>query len=169
VKDKLTPKQQRFVEEYLIDLNATQAATRAGYSARTANEIGAENLTKPSIRSAIDERLAARSARTMIDADYVLTTIHETVERCRQAQQVLDRKGNPVMCETPAGEVVPAYTFDATGVLKGCELLGKHLKMFTDKVQIAGDPENPLHLKVEDSRPTVQDLIADTLQKDGKK
>ncbi len=53
----LTPKQQRFVEEYLIDLNATQAAIRAGYSEKTANEIGAENLAKPSIAKAIQDAL----------------------------------------------------------------------------------------------------------------
>lgn len=68
----MSPKQQRFVEEYLIDLNATQAATRAGYSARTANEQGARLLANVSVRSAIEEAQAARSERTGIDADWVL-------------------------------------------------------------------------------------------------
>jgi phage terminase small subunit len=53
----MTPKQTRFVEEYLVDLNATQAAIRAGYSVNTAKEIGYENLTKPHIRAKVDERL----------------------------------------------------------------------------------------------------------------
>jgi phage terminase small subunit len=68
----LTPKQQRFVEEYLLDLNATQAAIRAGYSAQTARQAGAENLSKPVVALAITEAKAARSARTAITADRVL-------------------------------------------------------------------------------------------------
>ena len=68
----LTKKQKLFVEEYLIDLNATQAAIRAGYSSDTAKEIGCENLTKPNIRNAIDKALAERSRRTGINQDRVL-------------------------------------------------------------------------------------------------
>lgn len=59
--DKLTPKQQRFVQEYLVDFNATQAAIRAGYSAKTAQVIGAENLTKPMVAAEI-QRLGAKTA-----------------------------------------------------------------------------------------------------------
>lgn len=69
---KLTPKQARFVEEYLVDLNASAAARRAGYSPRTADAIGRENLGKPTIEAAIAERQAARSERTQITADRVL-------------------------------------------------------------------------------------------------
>lgn len=68
----LTPKQQRFVEEYLVDLNATQAAIRAGYSERTANEQGARLLANASVAAAIAEAQAARSARTEITQDVVL-------------------------------------------------------------------------------------------------
>lgn len=68
----MTPKQQRFVEEYLIDLNATQAAIRAGYSADTARAIGCENLTKPDIAAAVEEAQALRSMRTNITQDQVL-------------------------------------------------------------------------------------------------
>lgn len=73
----LTNKQQRFVDEYLIDLNATQAAIRAGYSEKTAKEIGSENLTKPNIAKAIQEAQNSRSERTKIDADYVLKRLVE--------------------------------------------------------------------------------------------
>lgn len=72
MKPKLTDKQQRFVAEYLIDLNATQAAIRAGYSARTARSVGQENLTKPDIQNAIGVAKAARSERVLFDADDVL-------------------------------------------------------------------------------------------------
>lgn len=68
----MTPKQQRFVEEYLIDLNATQAAIRAGYSPDTARAIGYENLTKPDIADAVAAAQAQRSARTEITQDRVL-------------------------------------------------------------------------------------------------
>lgn len=68
----LTPKQARFVEEYLIDLNATQAAIRAGYSKKTARQAGAENLTKPVIAEAVSAAQKSRSERVKIDADWVL-------------------------------------------------------------------------------------------------
>lgn len=68
----LTAKEAAFVEEYLVDLNATQAATRAGYSEKTARQIGYENLTKPHIRAAIEAAKRDRLERTHIDADLVL-------------------------------------------------------------------------------------------------
>lgn len=132
-KDGLTPKQQRFVTEYLKDLNATQAAIRAGYSKKTADEIGRQLLGKTWVAAAVRKEMDARAKRTEIDADYVLTTIQDTVERCRQAKPVYDKQGNRVMVELPNGEVAPAYVFDASNVLKGCELLGKHLDLFGDK------------------------------------
>lgn len=125
---KLTPKQQRFVDEYLVDLNATQAAIRAGYSAKTANVIGPENLVKPRIAEELQKRMKAREQRTEITQDYVLKTIKDTIERCAQSVPVRDKDG----------EETGEYKFDATAVLKGAELLGKHLKMFTDKTELSG-------------------------------
>jgi len=133
--DQLTAKQRMFVAEYLIDLNATQAAIRAGYSVDTAAAIGHENLRKPEIDAAIKERMNRRSESLGIDAKYVLETIKDTVERCRQAKPVKRSNGDLVYVETEDGEVLPAYTFDSQAVLKGAELLGKHLKMWTDKVE----------------------------------
>lgn len=72
---KLTPKQCRFVNEYLIDLNGTQAAIRAGYSKHRADQIGYENLRKPEIQAAIQLAQRARCARTGITADRVLAEI----------------------------------------------------------------------------------------------
>jgi phage terminase small subunit len=71
-QDGLTAKQRRFVEEYLVDLNATEAAIRAGYSKRTARQMGAENLSKPVIAEAIRIAMAGRSQRTKITSDRVL-------------------------------------------------------------------------------------------------
>lgn len=135
---QLTPKQQRFVDEYLIDLNATQAAIRAGYSKKTACGIGCENLTKPNIADAIVKAQEKRTERTEVTQDYVIKTIVETIERCSQAKQVYDKSGGLVMAETPNGKLAPAYKYDASNVLKGAELLGRHLAMFTDKTEISG-------------------------------
>ncbi len=71
-KRKLTPKQEMFVKEYLIDLNATQAALRAGYSEKTAYRTGADNLKKPQIQEAIRQAMQKREQRTEITADKVL-------------------------------------------------------------------------------------------------
>jgi phage terminase small subunit len=143
----LTPKQQAFVQEYLIDLNATQAAIRAGYSARTANEQASRLLANVKVAAAVAKAVEKRAERTQVDQDYVLNTIVDTVERCRQIKPVLDRKGEQVWVETPEGEIAPAYTFDASAVLKGSELLGKHLKLFTDKVETTGKDGGPIENK----------------------
>lgn len=140
----LTEKQKRFVEEYLVDLNATQAAIRAGYSQDTARQMGSENLSKPYIAEAIAIARKEQSDRTKIDADYVLGTIRETVERCRQAEPVLDRRGEQVMVETPEGEIAKAYMFDSKGVLKGCELLGRNLSLWKDRVEHTGKDGGPI-------------------------
>ena len=69
---KLTEKQQRFIDEYLIDLNATQAAIRAGYSVKTAREQASQNLTKLNIQQAISEKMAERSKRTGVNQDRIV-------------------------------------------------------------------------------------------------
>ena len=132
----LTPKQQRFVEEYLIDLNATQAAIRAGYSEKTAKSVGHENLTKPDIAKAIQEAQNKRTERTEITQDYVLTNIQKVIERCMQVQQV-----DNCLTQTEDGELAQAFMFKEQGALKGLELLGKHLGMFKDKVEHSGKLE----------------------------
>lgn len=132
----LTPKQQRFVEEYLIDLNATQSAIRAGYSEKTANEQGSRLLANVSISEAIAEAQNKRTERTEITQDYVLTNIQKVIERCMQVQQV-----DNCLTQTEDGELAQAFMFKEQGALKGLELLGKHLGMFKDKVEHSGKLE----------------------------
>lgn len=138
---KLTDKQQRFVEEYLKDLNATRAAIDAGYSKKTAEQQGYQLLQKTLVSEAIQEAQQKRSERTKIDADYVLKTIQETIERCKQAIPVMSQDGGQAMVEDADGELHPMVKFDPSNVLKGAELLGKHLGMFKDKVEHSGQLE----------------------------
>lgn len=143
---KLTTKQEQFCQEYLIDLNATQAAIRAGYSSKTANEQGTQNLVKLSIQHRLKELQEARQQRTKVTQDYVLKTIVETIERCKQAEPVMIKEDGEWI---ESGE----YKFDSQAVLKGAELLGKHLAMWTDKikseVELSGSisPDNWLKLQ----------------------
>lgn len=111
--NNLTPKQHAFVTEYMIDRNGTQAAIRAGYSERTANEQAARLLANVSVASAVDELTQARAERVLITADDVLSSI----KRIRDKAEADEKNGD---------------------ALKANELLGKHLKLFTDKVEHSG-------------------------------
>ncbi len=128
---KLTPKQSRFVEEYLIDLNATQAAIRAGYSEKTARAIGAENLTKPNIVAALMVAITNRSERTEIDQDWVVERLIEVVDKALQEKEVFDRQGKST------GE----FRFDSAGANRALELLGKHHGMFMNRVKLTLEGE----------------------------
>ena len=77
----LTKKQKAFIQEYLVDLNATQAAIRAGYSKKTAYSIGQENLSKPEIQQALQEAMKKREKRTEVTQDYVIAKLREIVEK----------------------------------------------------------------------------------------
>ncbi len=151
---KLTAKQEMFVQEYLIDLNATQAAIRAGYSTATAKEIGCENLTKPNIRASIDEALAERSKRTGINQDRVLREIARIA--FVNAENIINPNDATVKEDASEDDTaaiasvkvktVSGDEFDSTereikfaDKLKALELLGKHLGMFKDNVNISGD------------------------------
>lgn len=158
----MTPKQEAFAREYMIDLNATQAAIRAGYSEATAAEQASRLLKDVKVAAIVQAAMDARSERTEITADYVLTTILETIERCKQAKPVTDRKGEPMLVETPDGAMVPAYTFDSGAVLKGAELLGKHLKLFTEKHEHTGKDGGAIELeqRIRDDAYAVTSAIA---------
>lgn len=147
---KLTDKQQRFVDEYLIDLNATQAAIRAGYSVKTANEQGSQNLAKLSIQQAIAERMAERSRRTGVNQDRVVLELAKIA--FVKMTDIVDSEGN---IKGDAAEddlaciesVKYKHSNTDTGYseerevkiaskLKALELLGKHLGMWNDKVDL---------------------------------
>jgi phage terminase small subunit len=131
----LTDKQQLFVEEYLVDLNATQAAIRAGYSEDTARQMGSENLSKPDILDAIAAAKHLRSERTKINADYVLFQAVKLHERCMQeVEPVLGAFG--VQQRDEEGRAV--FKFNAAGAAKALELVGKHVDVqaFRDVAEV---------------------------------
>lgn len=126
----LTPKQQRFVEEYLVDLNATQAAIRAGYSAKTAKQQGGRLLTNVDVSAALTEARSKLSEKASVDAAYVLRQAVKLHERCMQeVSPILDRKGQQVTDE--AGN--PLFEFNAAGAAKALELVGKHIDVLAFK------------------------------------
>lgn len=150
---KLTLKQQRFVEEYLVDLNATQAAIRAGYSPKTAKEIGSQNLTKLNIKNCIDMAMAQRSKRTGINQDRIVEEIAKIafvnptdVINMDEATVLGDsNREDTATIASVKVKVIPTEDGDITereikmyDKLKALELLGKHLGMFKDKVELSG-------------------------------
>jgi phage terminase small subunit len=118
-ESKLTDKQKMFCKEYIVDLNATQACIRAGYSEKTAKQIGCENLSKPYLQEEIARLMKSREDRVQLTADKVLTDI----ERVRGLAEGSEQ-----------------YSIS----LKASELQGKHLAMFTDKQQIDGEVMMPI-------------------------
>nr|DAG62615.1 MAG TPA: Terminase small subunit [Caudoviricetes sp.] len=144
---KLTAKQQRFCDEYLIDLNATQAAIRAGYSEKNARNIASENLAKPNIREYIDNRLAEKEKALIADQNEVLKYLTATMRREKKESVVVttseersvyvpDDNGTmrkqTVKKETPQIVEIPARLSDAN---KAAELLGKAYGLYTEKVE----------------------------------
>ena len=125
----MTPKQKRFCDEYLIDCNATQAAIRAGYSAKTAYSIGEENLRKPDIRAYIDARLAEMQSKKIADATEVMQYL-TSVLRGEETEEVIVVTG----LETRRMD----KGIGARDKLKAAELLAKRYGLLTDKVGIEG-------------------------------
>ncbi len=80
--DKLTPKQERFIEEYMIDLNATKAALRSGYSEKTAQRIGSENLSKPLIKARIEELQAETSSKLQVTKESLINDLLTIKDLC---------------------------------------------------------------------------------------
>ncbi len=129
----MTDKQRRFAEEYLVDLNATQAAIRAGYSERTANEQGARLLANVSVKTYIDERLEEIRTEKTADAREVLEYL-TAVMRGEQTEAVLKLVGG-------GEQAVAEIEVSAKDRMKAAELLGKYYSLWTDKVNVQADAQ----------------------------
>lgn len=175
----LTAKQRRFVEEYLVDLNATQAAIRAGYSSKTAASIGEENLRKPDIAKAVQEAQEARSKRTKITQDMVLAELAKIgfsdirkVMRWGETIVRIDTDDDGQEVERPyhgialidSSEIDDSTAAAIAEVSEGREGLkikmhdkkgalvdiGRHLGMFKDKVELSGKDGGPIRFSATD-------------------
>lgn len=140
---KLTIKQQRFADEYIISGNATEAAIKAGYAKKAAYQQGAENLKKPHIREYIDKRLEEINDKSIAKQEEVLQYLTSVMRgTTHSAVVVIEGDGDGVssarlMDKTP----------DEKEKLKAAELLGKRYGAFTEKVEVGADLE--LNVKVD--------------------
>lgn len=132
----MTEKQKRFCDEYLIDLNATQAAIRAKYSEKTAYSIGVENLRKPELKNYIDEQLERIHNEKTADAREVLEYL-TSVMRGESSSEVVVVEGTGEGC-SEARRVMKAP--DEKERLKAAELIGKRHGIFTDKMSVEVEP-----------------------------
>lgn len=186
-------RQREFCEQYLVDLNATQAAIRAGYSEKYAHTNATKLLQITTIKAKIDELMAARAKRTEITQDRVLRELAiiafsnaadyaAVIEREAVMEvdghhvKLLDDDGNPIMYRTVEPVLTETLTDEqrrALAVIKkgrdgfevkpydkvrALELLGKHLGMFQDKVEVTGEINNPMAgLTTEDLKKLIED------------
>lgn len=138
-ESKLRDKQKRFIEEYLIDLNATKAAIRAGYSEKTAYSIGQENLNKPEIQRGIAEAQNKRSERAQIKQDDVIQMLLENIEIAFGKKAVIKTEIRKSEDGELVGDDIAQFVYESSSVNKALELLGKHLGMFKDKLDVTTD------------------------------
>lgn len=128
---KLTAKQQRFCDEYLIDLNATQAAIRAGYSEKNARNIASENLAKPNIKAYIDERMAEKESQLIATQDEVLKYLTSVLRGESQSTEIVVEGTGDGCSEARTLKKEPSEK----DRLRAAELLGKRYGLYTDKVE----------------------------------
>lgn len=170
----MTPKQKRFCEEYLIDLNSTQAAIRAGYSEKTSYSIGQENLKKPEISNTIQQLMQERQSRTQITQDRVLKELSRIAffdirklykeDGSLKKPNELDDDAAAVLSgidivEMAGGEEAFGFTkkvkiFDKNSALT---LAMRHLGMLNDKIEHSGEIKAPeLKLVLHGTAPTAK-------------
>ncbi len=147
---KITEKPQRFVEEYLIDLNATQAAVRAGYSAKTADQQGSRMLANVKVQQEIGERMAERSRRIGVNQDRVVVELSKIA--FVKMTDIVDEQGKikdgasdddlacieSVKYKESSGDSGGSVEREVklSSKLKALELLGKHLGMWNSKLDV---------------------------------
>lgn len=161
---KLTARQKKFCNEYLVDLNATQAAIRAGYSKNSAKEIGSINLTKANVKEYIQKRMESREQRTEITQDKVLNELarigfaniddYVEIELDEYDRKIVKVKSTKDISEDKIA-AISSIKEGANGIevklhdkVRALENIGRHLGMFKDKIEISGT--NEIQVKIED-------------------
>lgn len=153
---RLTKRQKTFVEEYLIDLNATQAAIRAGYSVETAGVIGSENLKKPNIAEAIGKAMAERSKRTGVNADRIVLELAKmalanpmdvinfedaTIKPDATRDDMTLVAGIKIKVIEGEEGTICEREIKLNDKLKALDLLGKHLGIYQLKVNVNNEAD----------------------------
>lgn len=142
---RLTIKQKRFADEYIISGNATEAAIKAGYAERSAYQLGAENLKKPQIKSYIDERLEELNDKAIAKQDEILRYLTSVVRgQSRSAIVVIEGEGDGVSSARFVNKPP-----DEKERLKAAELLGKRYRLFTDRVELDTDIDTELKVIID--------------------
>ena len=139
VIDTLTDKQKRFCEEYLVDLNATQAVIRAGYDTRHPNKVAYQLTNNPAVRLAIDALKAERHKNSDVTKDLVLRGIQKIIRKAEENNNL-------------------------TAALRGYEMLAKHLGMFVDRTEISGPDGEAIHVKEEQVKQNAEDFTNKIVQ-----
>ena len=163
----MTPKQKVFIDEYLIDLNATKAAERAGYSKKTAYSIGQENLKKPEIQEAIQKAIKEREERTEITQDMVLkelatfgfANIKDYIKHSQDGLIIFKSIDDVPEEAARAIEAIKVLNTGRKGSVefklhsksRGLELIGRHLGMFPNKVDHSGEIDHNLNFNFGDN------------------
>lgn len=160
----LTPRQQAFADYYIELGNATEAATKAGYSEKTARFIGAENLTKPKIKEYIDKKMSEMSEKRVATAEEVLETLTRILRRenketvvvtCKSRTSSYDKQGRKKIVEKEEPKLVEIPTRNVD-VNKAAELLGKRYGLYTDKVDVSGGVDLRIQVDYGDDQSTGQ-------------
>lgn len=159
-------KQKAFCKEYLVDLNATQAAIRAGYSKKTAGAYSAQLMQTPSIKEEIENLMQERSERTQITADRVLEELAHLafydptqLFKIEQGSLIIadtdslpEREKRALVQASELSGKVSKLEVKMADKLGALQMLGKHLKMFTDKTEIGVEDGKPLEIIVKPPR-----------------
>ena len=133
---KLTAKQQRFCDEYLICLDGAKAAIKAGYSKKTAAVIASENLKKPNIREYIEKRMAEKEASLIADQNEVMKYLTSVLRGQSQSEVIVVESTGDFMSEARTMKKAPSEK----DRLKAAELLGKRYSLFKDSMKLDVTP-----------------------------
>jgi phage terminase small subunit len=138
----INEKQKRFADEYLKDLNGKQAAIRSGYSPKTAEVQASRLLSNAKVQAYLETKQKRIEEKTSVTVEWIIEQLKCVYEKAMQAVPVMDHRGEPT------GE----YKFEANAANRSLELLGKHIGMFTDRLQLGGKDGKPIELDIVDVR-----------------